>query len=80
MGIENRIEDVLIHHCDGKTKPGAHFKVIPLCDGHHSRYTSTGLHSNLTRWQEEWGTQEEILEQIFEVRGYNPFEKRVMSF
>jgi hypothetical protein len=24
-----------IHHVDGKTKPGAHFKIIPLCDKHH---------------------------------------------
>lgn len=23
------------HHMEGKTKPGAHFKVIPLCGKHH---------------------------------------------
>ena len=24
-----------IHHVDGKTKPDAHFKVLPLCFEHH---------------------------------------------
>ena len=24
-----------IHHVSGKTKPGAHFNVIPLCEKHH---------------------------------------------
>lgn len=23
------------HHIDGKTKPGAHFLVLPLCEKHH---------------------------------------------
>lgn len=61
LGIENRAEDVGIHHTEGKTKPDAHFKVIPLCDGHHSRYKKTGLHYNETRWEEKWGVQEAIV-------------------
>lgn len=64
MGIENRPEDVGIHHIDGKTKPGAHFRVIPLCDGHHSRYKKTGLHYNPTSWEAQWGKQEAIVEEI----------------
>jgi hypothetical protein len=24
-----------IHHVDGKTKEGCHYKVLPLCDKHH---------------------------------------------
>jgi hypothetical protein len=24
-----------IHHIDGKTKPGCHFHVLPLCGNHH---------------------------------------------
>lgn len=75
MGIENRIEDVGIHHTEGKTKPGAHFKSIPLCDGHHSRYKPTGLHYNPTKWEEEWGKQEDIVAEIFEIKGYNPLEE-----
>ena len=54
----------LPHHIDGKTKPEAHFKTIPLCDEHHSRYKKTGLHYNLTRWEERHGSQYELLEQV----------------
>lgn len=68
MGIENRDEDVLIHHVEGKTKPGAHFKTISLCDGHHSPHKETGFHYNPTAWEMMWGTQEEILEQIDAVK------------
>ena len=64
IGIENRIEDILIHHVDGKTKKDAHFNVIPFCDPHHSRYTLTGLHYNPTAWKELWGSQESIVEQM----------------
>lgn len=64
MGIENREEDILIHHVEGKTKLGAHFKVIPLCDPHHSRYNKEGLHYNLTEWESKWGKQEDILEEM----------------
>ncbi len=61
LGIENRPEDVGIHHVIGKTKPDAHFHVIGLCDGHHSRYKKTGLHYNPTEWEAEWGVQEAIV-------------------
>lgn len=63
MGIETPEDYTCIHHVDGKTKPGAHKKVLGLCDHHHSRYHKTGLHYNLTRWEEHHGTQEELLEQ-----------------
>lgn len=36
-----------IHHCDGKTKPEAHFKVLPLCGPHHQIASPTG----------EWATR-----------------------
>lgn len=68
MGIENREEDILIHHVEGKTKPGAHFKTISLCDGHHSRYRETGLHYNLAAWEAKWGKQADILAQIEHVK------------
>lgn len=32
FGTESPAE---IHHVDGKTKPGCHFKIIPLCAKHH---------------------------------------------
>lgn len=64
MGIETPPEYTLIHHTDGKTKPNAHYKVLPLCDHHHSRYHKTGLHYNLTRWEAEHGTEESLLDQV----------------
>ncbi len=36
-----------IHHCDGKTKPGAHFKSIALCASHHQVASDSG----------EWATR-----------------------
>lgn len=54
----------VIHHVIGKTKPGAHFKVLPLCDTHHSRYKVEGLHYNLATWEALNGTQEELMEQV----------------
>ena len=64
MGIETPEQFTCIHHIDGKTKPDAHFKVLPLCDHHHSRYHKTGLHNNMTRWEAEHGMQEDLLEQV----------------
>ena len=63
-GIETPPDYTLIHHIDGKTKPNAHFKVLPLCDPHHSRYTRTGLHYNRVEWEAENGTQAELLQQV----------------
>ena len=61
MGIAPYPDGTLVHHTDGKTKPGAHFRVIPLCDNHHSRYKKTGLHYNLRAWEERWFKQEYIV-------------------
>lgn len=36
-----------IHHCNGKTKPGAHMRVLPLCAAHHQVSCPTG----------EWSTR-----------------------
>jgi len=64
MGVELWPEGTQVHHTEGKIKPNAHFKVIGLCDRHHSRYHKTGLHYNLTAWESMWGTQENIVEEI----------------
>jgi hypothetical protein len=64
MGIETPPEYTLIHHTDGKTKPNAHMKTLPLCEHHHSPYHKTGLHNNMTRWEATHGTQEELLAQV----------------
>jgi hypothetical protein len=64
LGYDKWVEGTQIHHTDGKTKPYAHFKVIGLCDRHHSRYHNTGLHYNLTAWEKQWGKQEDIVMEI----------------
>ncbi len=67
MGVETPPEYTLIHHTDGKTKPGAHMKVLPLCHSHHDRYQKTGLHNNLARWEAEHGTEDELLTQVQDI-------------
>lgn len=57
----------LPHHIEGKTKEGAHFLTIPLCDGHHSRYKKTGFHYFPVDWEDRNGTQYELLEQVKEL-------------
>ena len=56
----------MIHHMDGKTKPGAHFKTFGLCHPHHQggndcdKYTSR--HPYKKRFEERYGTETELLE------------------
>jgi hypothetical protein len=61
-GIENRAEDILPHHIAGKVIEHAHLLTIPLCDGHHSRYKTTGFHYNETAWCEKWCYHEDMTE------------------
>jgi hypothetical protein len=58
---------VSIHHIDGRTKPGAHMKVLPLCGPHHqdsgdSRFIS--VHPWKARFEFKYGTQEDLLAEI----------------
>ena len=58
------------HHMEGKTKPGAHFKVIPLCAAHHqvpdtrkppawvSRHGSNG--NGKKEFEDRYGTEMEL--------------------
>lgn len=70
MGIEN--DYILIHHTDGRTKPGAHFRVIPLCSYHHDYHQTEGLHANTGAWRKKWGRESEILFKLSEwVNGNN---------
>lgn len=59
-----------VHHPDGKTKPEAHMKAIPLCYWHHmadqqnpptSDYTSR--HPDKKAFIERYGTEEYLHEQ-----------------
>ena len=64
---------VSIHHIDGRTKPGAHLRVLPLCAGHHQDgYGISGLiavHPYKRRFEDRYGSQYELLamcEQLLE--------------
>jgi len=60
-GIHN--DYVSIHHIDGRTKPGAHYKVLPLCGPHHQTggETAPAIHPYKARFEAKYGTQAELL-------------------
>ncbi|MFU7349594.1 Ref family recombination enhancement nuclease [Pseudomonas paraeruginosa] len=68
-GIRNM--HVSIHHIDGRTKPGAHLRVLPLCSGHHQDGTGApgliAVHPWKRRFEEKYGTQLELLEECMEI-------------
>ena len=57
---------VSIHHIDGRTKPGAHSKVLPLCAGHHQDGTGMpgliAVHPWKARFEAAYGKQLELLD------------------
>lgn len=65
---------VSIHHIDGRTKPGAHQKVLPLCAGHHQDGTDNdkskiAVHPWKRRFEARYGTQEELRLKCIELLG-----------
>lgn len=57
---------VSIHHVDGRTKPGCHLLVLPLCAGHHQAGTGEdksliAVHPDKARFEARYGTQRELL-------------------
>lgn len=53
---------VSIHHIDGRTKPDAHWLVLPLCGPHHQDDgTAIAVHPWKTRFEERYGTQFSLL-------------------
>ena len=58
---------VSIHHIDGRTKPGAHMLVLPLCGPHHQdsgdpRFIA--VHPWKARFEEKYGKQMDLLAEI----------------
>jgi hypothetical protein len=56
---------VSIHHIDGRTKPGCHMLVLPLCAGCHQQGTGNdkslvAVHGNKARFEKLYGTQLEL--------------------
>jgi hypothetical protein len=61
-----------IHHIDGRTKPGAHFKVLDLCAGHHQDGTGEdksliAVHPHKARFEARYGTQYDLLAECIEL-------------
>ena len=56
---------VSIHHIDGRTKPGAHTKVLPLCAGHHQDGSGApglvAVHPWKRRFEAKYGRQTDLL-------------------
>ena len=56
-----------IHHCDGKTKPGAHFKTLGLCGLHHQGGANNEIYTSRHPWKAEfekrYGTEKYLMEQ-----------------
>ena len=67
-----------IHNVHGKTKENAHFQVLPLCPIHHRTGGHEGdisRHPNKARFEEAYGTEEELLEQVRQLLLLEPHER-----
>lgn len=64
-----------IHHTTGKTKPGAHFKVLPLCFDHHGPTQETKLmtprHPNKARFEQRYMPEIVLLGAVKELVAIN---------
>ena len=60
-----------VHHIDGKTKPDAHLKTIPLCFRHHREGVNGKLyvsrHPFKHDFEERYGTEESLLQKVKEL-------------
>ena len=67
---DGRINDfVSIHHVDGRTKPGSHMRVLPLCGPHHQHDDTDplgriGVHPYKARFEAQYGRQEQLLIEV----------------
>ena len=60
-GVENH--HVSIHHCDGRTKPGAHRRVLPICSAHHQTggEEAPAIHPWKWRFEDKYGNQAQLM-------------------
>lgn len=57
-----------IHHTGGKTKQGAHFKVLPLCGPHHQTGGyGVALHAGKKEFERKYGTEQDLLQKVDEL-------------
>lgn len=61
-----------IHHCDGKTKPDAHYRSIALCPRHHQVASDSGewatrhgpgRNTGKTMFEAAYGSEQVLIEQ-----------------
>lgn len=69
-GIGNSL--VSIHHIDGRTKPDAHKKVLPLCGPHHQQDDTDpagriAVHPYKARFEAKYGRQLDLLAMCIEL-------------
>lgn len=60
---------VLLHHIAGRTAKGSHYKVLPLCAGHHKdgegeNKSLIAVHPYKKRFEQAYGSQSELLEEV----------------
>jgi hypothetical protein len=61
---------VSIHHIDGRTKPRAHWLVLPVCGPHHQDVGIPGveaIHKNKARFEKKYGTQRDLLRECIQI-------------
>lgn len=67
----NRNNHCSVHHTDGRTKPDAHKKVLPLCGGHHQQGTGApwliAVHPYKAQFEAKYGRQEELIEMCLDL-------------
>ena len=62
-----------IHHTDGKTRPGAHLRVLPICGIHHQTGGyGVALHAGKAEWQRRYGTEADLLEWVADMLAPRP--------
>lgn len=72
---DGRFNDhVSIHHIDGRTKPGCHKLVLPLCAQHHQQDDTdylerVAVHPNKRMFEKMYGAQLDLLAQCMQILG-----------
>lgn len=57
---------VSIHHAHGRTKPGCHMWVLPLCEPHHQNNgTAIARHPYKRRWEARYGNEDDLIREMW---------------
>lgn len=69
-GFENTW--ISIHHANGRTKPGCHQDVLPLCAPHHVKERPDVLarHGDKRAWESLYGKEYDLIEQVMREVGH----------